>query len=80
MNERERLQKELLRVENLRDRERIREDYYLDSVLANLFVQDEGSYLSSEDGEMSSEEQYQYDIIHAEDSELTSGYTTISSN
>ena len=29
---------------------------------------------------MSSEEQYQYDIIHAEDSELTSGYTTISSN
>jgi hypothetical protein len=37
MNERDRLASELERIENLRDRERVREDYGIEPVISELF-------------------------------------------
>jgi hypothetical protein len=37
MNERERLASELERIEHLRDRERVREDYGIEPIISELF-------------------------------------------
>ena len=75
------LTSELERIESLKDRERIYEDYGIERVMSSLFQKSDPSQSSSSEGSyMSEDEQFFYDNLHGVDAELTSGYTTISSN
>jgi hypothetical protein len=71
LEKRERLLSELTRVEELRDRERLIEDYDLEPILSSLIPQKSKDVLSSSDSssdssEMSEEEKDFYDELHAE--------------
>lgn len=86
LEKRERILQELKLIKQLRDRERLIEDYDILPVLNSLLSPshksgDLSSDSSDSSDEMSEEEKDFYEQeLHADYDELTSGYTTISSN
>ncbi len=69
----------------MRQREKMLEDYDINNILNALFSRSTDQDVHSCDSSSSSsnideEEKQIYDEMHAEEDDLTSGYTTISSN
>jgi hypothetical protein len=61
-------------------KEQIKDEFRIGSIIQNLLSNSVSSDLSNSEQDISENEQEIYDQLHAEDDELTSGYSTISSN